>query len=424
MGLSFNRNNITVCIIIPAFNSEKYIRECLDSLIKQTTRPDEIIVVDDGSTDNTSLIVREYEEKYSSINYIYQENQGQGKARNMALEISKSTHVMFLDSDDYIHEQTLARCIEWILKEDPDLVHFEHRKLYEDGRIIYPKENRFFDGISIASGEMCEEILNNSTYYTWNNLFNRNFLVENDIRYGSGVSVQDYVFLAKVGIHAKKICFIHAPLATYRVHSESVSHKYRDTRIQFESFLMGTKECLLAANETKASERATAFIINHKVYAFRHMYFEKTPSKYRKEFITCFYECFRSHEYQKLQYLSKEAKQYIGDGRALTRKKYNQLVRLVYFIQIKKQLRKYPRLVKTYLVFRKGIRGIKKALMTLIKYTKKSILFRYEKSCLKKPILDKTMALIGYGGLWRGNGKYLYSMLKKSFPEWKVLSPP
>ena len=421
MDRNIAKQIITVSVIIPAYNAEMYIRECLDSLVNQTTQPDEVIVVDDGSTDDTATIVTEYAETHPFIKYIYQENQGQGKARNMALELAESTHVMFLDSDDYIHNQTIERCASWVAKEDPDLVHFEHRKLFESGAISYPKENRFFDGISVALDETCEMILNNSTYYTCNNMYRRGFLIDNDIRYGIGVSVQDYVFLAKVGIFAKKICFIHAPLYTYRIHNESTSHKNRDSRIQFESFLTGTIECLQAVNETNASDRATAFIINHKIRAYIHMYYDKTPRKYRKEFLTCLYDCFLPYNYQNLQLLSKGAKQFIGEGSRLTRKKYLHLLRYTQLNGLRRRLRKYSWLRKLYRRLKLIVRGIKRGLRNLKLKIKRIVTLWYEKSYSSQPILEKTMAIIGFNGEWKGNGKYLYQMLRNSFSDWRIV---
>ena len=435
MDINEIQQEMTVSIIVPAYNAERYIPECLDSIINQTLRPNEVIVVDDGSTDNTAAVVIEYTKKYSFIKYIYQENQGQGKARNMALERVESTHVMFLDSDDFIHNQTIARCAKWIVKENPDLVHFEHRKLHENGAISYPKENRFFDGTNVANGTTCERILNNSTYYTCNNLYHRGFLIDNDVRYGAGVSVQDYVFLSKVGIHAKKICFIHAPLYTYRLHSASTSHKNRDSRIQFESFLIGTMECLQAANESMASKRATAYIINHKIRAYVHMYYLKTPKEYRREFLTRLYECFLPYNYQNLPFLSESAKKFIGDGGSLTQKKYSSLVRLTFFSAARRRLRKFSILRKIYRTLlnsvrriksgirkiKSSVRRIKKAFKDLRARLKKLVLSRFEKACFTQPVLDQTIAIIGFNGEWKGNGKYLYPILRNSYPNWKVV---
>ena len=412
---------MTVCIIVPAYNAEKYIIECLDSIVAQTMQPNEVIVVDDGSTDNTAIIVKEYTEKYRYFKYIYQENQGQGKARNMALKLTETTHVMFLDSDDYLHNQTIARCAKWVAEENPDLVHFEHRRLYESGAITYPKENRFFEGISVAYEEMCENILNNSAYYTWNNLFLRSFLIDNDISYGTGVSVQDYIFLAKVGIYAKKICFIHAPLYTHRIHKASTSHRHCNSRVQFESFILGTLECLRAANEISASERASAYLINHKIRAYIHIYYEKTPKKHRKEFLARLYECFVPYDFHHLQHLNKDAKRFIGNGSALTRKKYLNLVLQTYFYGFRRKMKMFPSFKKFYRIIRGSLHGRKASLSDLKAWFKGMIVSRLEKLHNSQPVLDQTMAIIGFNGLWKGNGRYLYPMLQNNFPDWRIV---
>ena len=97
-----NKRTPKISIIIPVYNTEEYLRECLDSVIEQTLKDIEIILVDDGSTDNSGKICDEYREKDTRITVIHQENRGQGKARNEALKISNGEYIGFIDSDDWI----------------------------------------------------------------------------------------------------------------------------------------------------------------------------------------------------------------------------------------------------------------------------------------------------------------------------------
>ena len=103
-----NLNN-KVSIIVPAYNVEKYIAECLESLINQTYKNIEIIVVNDGSKDNTLDIINYYARIDNRIKVINQENQGVSAARNIALKNVSSDFVMFVDSDDYIHSQMVQK---------------------------------------------------------------------------------------------------------------------------------------------------------------------------------------------------------------------------------------------------------------------------------------------------------------------------
>ena len=114
---------IHVSIIIPTFNSEKYIKRCLDSLINQTLNDIEIIIVDDGSNDRTGEIIRKYISNDSRIRYFYKENEGQGVARNYGISVAQGTYVGFVDSDDYVELDMFERLYSAAQKYNADMAH-------------------------------------------------------------------------------------------------------------------------------------------------------------------------------------------------------------------------------------------------------------------------------------------------------------
>ena len=93
-----------VSIIVPVYNVEKYLKRCIDSLINQTLKDIEIIVVDDGSTDNSGQIIKKYQEKNSNIKYCKKENGGLSDARNYGMKYAQSEYIAFLDSDDFVYK--------------------------------------------------------------------------------------------------------------------------------------------------------------------------------------------------------------------------------------------------------------------------------------------------------------------------------
>ena len=149
-----------ISIIIPVYNVEKYLRECLDSCINQTLEDIEIICVDDCSTDNSYKILEEYQQKDSRIKVFKQEtNRKQGAARNRGLEIATGEYIWFVDSDDYIDTKACQILYDTIKKFDVDMLcfsalrfseqegsrHFFYNKYYHQGvqinRIYHPKTN-------------------------------------------------------------------------------------------------------------------------------------------------------------------------------------------------------------------------------------------------------------------------------------------
>ena len=105
--------SIELSIIIPCYNVEDYIEQCLDSILQQDILPKEILCIDDGSTDNTANIIKRYCETHTYIKYIYQENQGVSQARNTGLKNAISQYIQFVDPDDILHSKLLFYSNSW-----------------------------------------------------------------------------------------------------------------------------------------------------------------------------------------------------------------------------------------------------------------------------------------------------------------------
>lgn len=130
---------IKVSIIVPVYNVEKFIRKCLDSLVNQTLKDIEVIVVNDGSPDNSQKIIDEFVKKYpKKVKSFIKENGGQGTARNLGLKHAKGEYISFVDSDDYLSTDALEKMYNIAKKENSDIVicdmvdHFENHELYHN----------------------------------------------------------------------------------------------------------------------------------------------------------------------------------------------------------------------------------------------------------------------------------------------------
>ena len=111
-----------VSVIVPVYNVENYIDKCLTSLINQTLKDIEIIIINDGSTDNSQIIINKYAKKYKRIKSYTQENKGQAAARNFGLTKSTAEYITFVDSDDYIENTMLEKLYNEIIKNDYDII--------------------------------------------------------------------------------------------------------------------------------------------------------------------------------------------------------------------------------------------------------------------------------------------------------------
>lgn len=125
-----------ISIIVPVYNVEKQIRNCLESLVNQTIKNYEIIVVNDGSTDDSEVIINEYCEKYGSlIKYYSKENSGVASTRNFGIEKANSKYISFVDGDDYIDEKYVEKLLPFI-NENIDVIKYKLQKVDENGNLI------------------------------------------------------------------------------------------------------------------------------------------------------------------------------------------------------------------------------------------------------------------------------------------------
>ena len=119
----------TISIIVPVYNSEKYLGACIDSILSQYFRDFELILVDDGSRDSSPHICDDYTQKDSRVKVIHKENGGVSAARNDGLDIAKGEYVTFIDSDDWVERDYLSTLSNY---RNYDIVFFSHRMIYED----------------------------------------------------------------------------------------------------------------------------------------------------------------------------------------------------------------------------------------------------------------------------------------------------
>lgn len=214
--------DICVSVIIPVYNSEKYLRECLDSVINQTLKEIEIICVDDGSTDGSLEILREYEQKDSRIKALTQPNINAGTARNHGMRYAKGKYLMFLDSDDYFEPDMVMDCYKALETEHADVVCFSAKKVdMRDGSIIdmpwsLAKKN-LPPKKSFAPDEMATTLLNSFQNWPWNKAFRKELIEKWQIRFQEIARTNDMLFTCAALALAEKITVIDHAYAFYRV---------------------------------------------------------------------------------------------------------------------------------------------------------------------------------------------------------------
>ena len=218
-----------VSVIIPAFNVEKYIEKCIQSVVNQTSRDIEIIVVDDGSTDGTGILCRELENRYENVKYFRQENRGVSIARNTGIRESKGDYLMFIDGDDYVEPEITELLLEKAEKGH-DIVCCCCRTAGEE--TVY--EDHFFRGDrSYYSDEDKEELflqLMDPGYgkdgartvtaigVPWGKLYRGSFIRSNRLQFDPELKrLQDNMFNMQAFAAAGSIFYFDLPLYDLRV---------------------------------------------------------------------------------------------------------------------------------------------------------------------------------------------------------------
>lgn len=190
-------------IIVPVYNAEKYLCECLDSLINQTIADYEIILVNDGSRDSSMSILTDYQARYPKLIRILDiDNGGQGRARNRALDIAEGEYIGFADSDDYVSPDMFEKLVRTAEDEKADICVCDAYKV-ENGKLTYLPARPWQPNLKISSAGS-----------VWNKVFRRDLI--GNARYPEGLWYEDFEFSARMLLRSLKTVFISEGLYYYR----------------------------------------------------------------------------------------------------------------------------------------------------------------------------------------------------------------
>lgn len=217
-----------VSVIIPVYNVEKYLKQCLDSVVNQTLQDIEIICVNDGSTDNSLKILEEYAQKDNRIIIISQENQGQSVARNIALEKATGEYVGFVDSDDYIDSNFYEELYRHAKKNNTDIA---------CGEIYKPNENCFYikyNKVEIAKKTKDKYKLAQipKWNYIWNKIYKREQLIKT--KFTPNIFYEDVIYTPQVVHKLHKL--ITVPNVVYYYQYNPASTVWQKTQKHEEDY--------------------------------------------------------------------------------------------------------------------------------------------------------------------------------------------
>ena len=202
-----------VTVIVPVYKVEAYLHRCIDSIINQTYKNLEIILVDDGSPDRCGEICEEYATKDERIIVIHQKNQGLSCARNTGLDIASGEYIAYVDSDDYLDTTMFDKMMKFILKHDLEIMEIEPKN---------STKNIVFDDSFILENpiDATKRILKNTSFSVWRRIFKRSLV--NDLRFIPGLIHQDVFYLVDILKRIKMNGYLSSPLYFYNTENISI----------------------------------------------------------------------------------------------------------------------------------------------------------------------------------------------------------
>lgn len=251
---------VELSIIIPVYKTEKYIRECVDSVLREAPENSEIILVDDGSPDNSPKICDEYALKNKRVKVIHKENGGLSDARNVGISVAEGKKIFFIDSDDFVPNGYFSKMLAY----DSDLIIGNYSAFFEDGT---PNITGY---VHLEKYNEVSDYLKDFHYYfatlfnfAWGKIYRKDIIIDNELRFSKNVSmVEDVLFNIEYYKHCKTIQIVSDAMLCYRQLQGSLSRVYSPK--VFDWYVLSYKHIEILLKEYKS------FTKENEVHLYSH----------------------------------------------------------------------------------------------------------------------------------------------------------
>ena len=246
-----NNTDIKVSVIMPIYNAYDYLRPAIDSVLDQTLREIELICVDDGSTDNSYELIKEYQQQDDRIRIVTETNAGPALARNNGIKRARGEYLAFLDADDFFEPTLLEKLYRMAKEKDLDIAIADY-DIYNNRKATFEKvqqaeHNEVFDATGVTSKNLCpDKIFLSTNGAAWNKLFRRSFVTDKQIWFLRDVKIyEDVYFVVSALSLAESVGKLSEVLIHHRVYTEqSRAKQFRKYYAQVPSVYFEMKEFL------------------------------------------------------------------------------------------------------------------------------------------------------------------------------------
>jgi glycosyltransferase involved in cell wall biosynthesis len=253
-----------VSVIVPIYNVEKFLPKCLDSIANQTFKNIEVILVNDGSEDESGEIARNFVSSHENFILINKKNGGLSDARNRGLEIAKGRYISFVDSDDYVHPRFLERLINLIKKHAADIAYCNYFLYFPETRLKVCYPLRPIKSVYPSEMALKKLICANTLHsFAWNKLYKRSLFAENNIKFEK-LYFEDIATIPQLFYFSKKIAITSRPLYYYTQRKGSILRS-------------------IDANKIDDFVRSYGSILNFLQQQEKYEFYEKSIDRYTKK---------------------------------------------------------------------------------------------------------------------------------------------
>lgn len=296
-----------ISIVVPVYNVELYLNQCVDSILAQSFKNYELILVDDGSYDSSSIICDNYANEDERIHVIHKTNAGSSDARNIGIENSWGEYIIFVDSDDYWEgEDSLAELVEIIQKDRTDVILFGCKDfLVDKNKMVISRIG--YNEVFLRNHNIEENI----RYLFDHNLFpgsawllavKRNLIIQRDIFFEKGIKAEDYDWLINIFTNIKTVAALNRPFYVYRKgRKQSITGTADIKSIQSILFIIRKWMPILEKNDSLKNK----YFLSHLAYIYMIaiLIYSKIDKKSQKAIFNCLCDVKRVLKYSRRYYI-------------------------------------------------------------------------------------------------------------------------
>lgn len=304
LEVAMSKGNTFISVIIPVFNGETFAEKYIKSVLKQDYKNLEIIIINDGSSDNTEEILNNLAKCDNRIKIItHKVNQGVSCARNSALDLAQGEYIQFVDCDDEVVDGIYDELAEVLLLK-PDMIIFDYYKClhYMNISIKKSKKRNIKDNVIIETLQDKLAVLKNGAVVAWNKLYSRQYLISNQLKFVEGISYEDIPFFWESVLKAKQIIYVNKMLYLYNQRLGSIMN----SRLNLNK----AKNIVISMNKVNSIIVDMNFTQDHFIYQLFLLRLIKTYNEFFRKLknnkAKLFYEMANSVEFVDLKLLKNK----------------------------------------------------------------------------------------------------------------------